>query len=123
MWWIAFTVPLMVLGVALAVVPVAWTSVRHCRLEEEEWGPPPASLQATAPWEPAAPWTFPSAAPDTLPAAVARPIRLLEVQCPACMGHLAGEGERGLLEAVERHAWRAHGVPSRAQISKSVRVA
>lgn len=86
--WIAISVPLMLLGCLIAIVPVLYGSIRDARTQSEE-----ATVTASA------------------EAKTQTPRSLLEVICPPCGTALHGEDLEGVLRKVGDHAWRHHGVP------------
>lgn len=105
MAWLFISIPLMVLAVAVAVVPITWQSLRMHRHEHGV--------------RPLAPESTPVAAHRdrvAVPAAVG-------VECPLCAVRMYGVSTDALVTAVERHAWRVHGMPSAQHITESVRVA
>ena len=99
--WIAIAVPLMLLAVAIAVVPVLWLSVRDHRLEYDG---PARSIQS-------------GTQPATIPTSASGRGRM--VSCPLCTEALRAIGDSELIDAVRRHAWRTHGIPSERHILES----
>ncbi|MGO9197473.1 MAG: hypothetical protein ACLQK4_10140 [Acidimicrobiales bacterium] len=88
--WIALTVPGMVLGCIIAIVPVLYGSIRDCRTE--------AALRLEVPLLPVI---------DSTEA----PAETLEIVCPPCGAVLSGTDSGELLVAINHHAWHVHGVP------------
>lgn len=103
MAWLFISIPVMVLAVAIAVVPVMWQSFSLHRSEHEH--------------RPVAP------ARTTRHRVGAAPLAAVGVDCPVCAVHIRGVTSAVLVEAVERHAWRFHGIPSAQHITESARVA
>jgi hypothetical protein len=95
--WIVWAVPFMVLGVAIAVVPVLWGSIHFHRVEHLDHQL--AMARASAPAE---------ATPSSL-----------AVDCPTCATRVRGITQDHLIDEVHRHAWRVHGIPSDRQIMES----
>jgi hypothetical protein len=90
--WIALTVPFMVLGCVIAIVPVLYGSIRDRRTQAALRTELPVIKSTQAP-------------PDTF-----------EVMCPPCGAVLRGTHSGELLEAISQHAWRVHGVPHPGQV-------
>ncbi len=88
--WIALTVPLALLGCAVAIVPVLYGSIRVNRSE--------ATLRTEA-------------RPTPITESTQAPSQKLEVVCPPCGAVLRGTESAQLFEEVSHHAWRVHGVP------------
>ncbi len=101
--WIVVCVPLMALGVVIAVAPVLGGSIHHHRLDRAHGGPVVADGVGTVP---------PGAAP-----------RERSVKCPVCSASMEASSDTGLIDAVRRHAWRVHGIPSEPHILESAHVA
>lgn len=98
--WLVISIPLMILGCGIAIVPVLWGSLRQHR------GRPVLGVGAPAPGSAAVP---------------ERP--MLEVMCPPCGTTISGRSRADLVRAVDRHAWAAHGVPSHDAVVEHARVA
>ena len=94
MWWMAWGIPLMVLGVAVAVVPVAMGIAIHERIEKEE--------RATRANEPRR-GLLPGEAP-------------VHMDCVLCGVDLYARSEEELAGRVKRHAWRIHAIRSEEPI-------
>ena len=45
------------------------------------------------------------------------------MKCPVCSTSMEGSNNTDLVDAVQRHAWREHGIPSEVHILESARVA
>jgi predicted small metal-binding protein len=105
MAWLFISIPLMVLAVAVAVVPITWQSLR---MHRHEHGVRPLAPESTSL----------AAHRDrvTAPASVG-------ADCPLCAAHIRGVSTDELVAEVERHARRVHGIPSAQHITESVRVA
>jgi hypothetical protein len=101
--WIVVCIPLMVFGVIIAVTPVLAGSIHHHRRDRAHGGPVAADGVGAVP---------PGAAP-----------RELSVSCPVCSASMGASSGGGLIDAVQRHAWREHGIPSEPHILESARVA
>jgi hypothetical protein len=101
--WIVVCIPLMALSVVMAVAPVLGGSIYHHRRDRAHSGPVVADevgavrLGATP--------------------------RELSVKCPVCSASMEAPNDAGLVDAVQRHAWRQHGIPSEPHILESARVA
>lgn len=96
--WLAWSIPLMVLGVVIAVVPVLWGSVLNHHAERRESG---GAVGAEERREP-------------------RPATMsMRVDCPLCEVPLYASSNAELVDRVGRHAWRTHGIPSTAHILES----
>lgn len=98
MMWLAICLPFMVLGTAVAVVPVLWGTFRFHRGADD-------ATSATA------------------DAQVAQWRRMLSVHCPVCAGTVTARSDVELVDEVKRHAWRAHGIPSDLHILESAKSA
>lgn len=105
MAWLFISIPVMVLALAVAVVPVVWQSVR---LHRHEHGTRP---------------TAPLATPVKAHTVGAATLSAVGVDCPLCAAHIRAVTHDVLVDAVERHAWRFHGIPSAQHITESARVA
>ena len=101
--WIVVCIPLMALGVVIAVTPVLAGSIHHHRRDRAHGGPVVADGVGAVP---------PGAAPHEL-----------SVKCPVCSASMRASSDTGLVDAVQRHAWRQHGIPSEPHILESARVA
>ena len=104
--WILITVPLMIVGVAIAVLPVLWGSVRFQRAEQAGAMVPVQSSSARI-----------------AAAGATAELFVLGVSCPLCTARISGSTNERLVDAVERHAWREHGIPSASHILESARSA
>lgn len=104
MAWLIISIPLMVLAICIAVVPVTWQSLRFNRREH-------GSL-------PAVPVTTPTRA-----AAGSATRATVGVACPLCTAQIRGATTEVLVDAVGRHAWRFHGIPSASHITEAARAA
>jgi uncharacterized paraquat-inducible protein A len=94
MWWIALSVPLMLLGVAIAVVSVSWGSAIHERLEKED-----AADRAAY------------AARSTVVGRALLPHEAsARVDCARCGVELYARSQDDLAGRVGRHLWTIHGV-------------
>lgn len=102
MVWLFVSIPLMVLAVAVAVLPVTWESIRFNRHVHKVGPVAPASV-----------------ATDGL--GVAAPA--VGVDCPLCAARIRGVTAAVLVDAVERHAWQFHGIPSAQHITQAARAA
>lgn len=96
---IVLMIPLGLLAIAIAVLPVLLGSLHAHRVER-------AAAEERAR----------SVGPDR---ASGRVPSLLTVDCPMCLGHLDGGSADELVDAVHRHAWRVHGIPSPDHILES----
>lgn len=105
MAWLFISIPLMVAAVGVAVAPVAWQTLRMHRHEHGR--------------RPVAPAVTPTAAGAVGPASVT----MVGVACPLCTAHIRGATAEVLIDAVGRHAWRFHGIPSAQHIAESARAA
>jgi hypothetical protein len=94
MWWMVWSVPLMVLGVVIAVVSVSWGSAIHEREEHKEAAGRAAYAVRVAKW-----------GRPLLPAEA--PFR---VDCSLCGVDLYSASECGLAGRVRRHLWTIHGI-------------
>ncbi len=101
--WIVVCVPLMALSVVMAVAPVLGGSIHHHRRNRAAGGPVVANGVGAV---------GPGAAPHEL-----------SVKCPVCSASMGASSDSGLIDAVQRHAWRQHGIPSEPHILESARVA
>jgi hypothetical protein len=101
--WIVVCIPLMALSVAIAVVPVLGHTIHDHRLERAHGEPAVAD---------GVPAVSPGAAPTEL-----------SVECPVCLASMGASSDAGLIDAVQRHAWRQHGIPSELHILESARLA
>lgn len=104
MAWLFISIPLMVLAICVAVVPVAWQSHRFHRHEHGSRPEVPVETPARA-----------TAGVATRGA--------VGVACPLCRAQIRGATTEGLVDAVGRHAWRFHGIPSADHITESARAA
>jgi len=102
--WILLTVPFMIVGCAIAIVPVLAGSIRDCRSQRESASGEHEAL---------------AVAVD----AGAAPRPSVEVVCPPCGAVLRGADTLALLVAVSDHAWRAHGVPDAEQLRLTAQAA
>ncbi len=96
--WLAITLPAMILGVGIAVIPVLWWSMREHRRGAYHRSAERCEV-------------------DLLSAKLASVERL--VRCPLCTVSLRGAGDSQLVDEVRRHAWRTHGIPSDTHILES----
>ena len=105
--WIAWSVPLMVIGVGIAVLPVVLGSVHHQRVEEGvrqrrvrrgRESVTPSIVTRAADWE-----------------------LSVATTCPVCGERIVADSDELLVEAAERHAWLTHGIPSPSQVVNSAR--
>jgi hypothetical protein len=92
-------VPLGLLGIAIAVLPLLLGSIYVDRMERAAAAKRSRSAGSG------------EAARDVCP--------VLTVSCPMCLDYLDGSSPDQLVDAVHRHAWRAHGIPSPAHILES----
>lgn len=100
--WLAISVPLMVLGVAVAVVPVlVWSLRDHGQGLYRADG-----------------WNRESVAPV---AVVASPVERA-VSCPLCSESVRAREDAELVDGIRRHAWQTHGIPSEDHILESASV-
>jgi len=106
--WIAICLPFMLLGVAIAVLPVTLGSLRFHRADDGA-NPLPAAPAATE-------------AVDGEPLSDAV-LASLAVACPLCSVDLEGVTVELLVASVQEHAWRRHGIPSPEQVLESARIA
>jgi hypothetical protein len=93
--WIALGIPLMLLGCAVAIVPVLYGTLRgnwHSGVSAES--------------------------PDS----VATRSQQLEVTCPPCGEVVRASGHESLLAALREHAWARHGVPHSASVLRSATI-
>ena len=95
MAWLAFCLPVMVLAVGIAVLPVLVGSFKAHRIEH---GHAARSMNAQA---------------TTVPRS------LLLVICPVCSAQLSADTDERLVDQASRHAWRSHGFPSPTHILES----
>ncbi|HTX63691.1 MAG TPA: hypothetical protein VMD28_08625 [Acidimicrobiales bacterium] len=95
--WLAWSIPLMVVGVAIAVVPVLWGSLLDHRGERRE------SARGTRAERPE----------------VVLTVGTVRVDCPLCDVSVYGSSNDELVDRAGRHAWRAHGIPSPAHVLES----
>lgn len=103
MW--ALSVPFMIFGIAVAIGPILW-AMQHYRKDRIEAR---STLVAEAVAAPA----------SRASGAFAR----LSVLCPVCAVQVTERSEEFLIDAVQRHAWRSHGIPSRHHILETTTVA
>jgi len=101
--WIVVGIPLMVLSVAIAVVPVLGHTIHDHRQERAHHESGVAD-------------GFRAASVEATP-------RELSVECPVCSASMGASSNAGLIDAVQRHAWRQHGIPSEPHILESARLA
>jgi hypothetical protein len=94
MWWIALSVPLMLLGVAIAVVPVAWGSAIHERLEKKDAAEREAYAARSG-----------AHGRGRMPGEAS-----VGVDCALCGVELYAQSEDDLAGRVGRHLWTIHGV-------------
>jgi hypothetical protein len=95
------SIPFMILGVAIAVVPVLWGSIHFYRQDRD-------------------------LAQNDIAANIRQPmasVQSLHVLCPLCASALTAGAENDLIGVVRHHAWREHGIPSDEQILESARSA
>jgi hypothetical protein len=100
--WVVVCIPLMALSVVVAVAPVLGHSIHHHRRERAQGEPAVAEGVRAVP---------PGASP-----------RELSVECPVCSAKMGASSDAGLIDAVQRHAWRQHGIPSGLHILENARV-
>lgn len=96
---IVLMLPLGLLAIAIAVLPVTLGSLHAHRVEQA------AAAERSRSVEPRA------AAVTEHPA--------LTVDCPICGDDQNGSSAEELVDTVHRHAWRVHGIPSPAHILES----
>jgi hypothetical protein len=106
--WIIWSVPLMCVAVAIAVVPVVLGSIHNHRVEVEGWAEVPS--------------VGPSHREGILGPRYpkAEPVRT-SVACSLCLQSMAGVSDDELVDMVERHAWQVHGIPSPKQVLLAAR--
>jgi len=94
--WLVLGIPLMLLGCAVAIVPVLYGTFRgnwHSGVSAE-----PSYSVGTRPQQ-------------------------LEVTCPPCGEVVRASGHEALLAAFHEHAWARHGVPHSASVLRSATIA
>ena len=96
---IVLMVPLGLLAIAIAVLPVLLGSIHAHRVEAAAAAKRAGSIGRDG------------------PPGRAQPV--LTVNCPICLGHLNGGSADKLVDAVHRHAWQVHGIPSSDHILES----